>query len=248
MESLATVERAVDLLFHLHGEAAPRGVSAIGRALGLSKSSAHRLLTALARRGLVERDAMGRYRPGMGLVALGLGALEREPVVLAARPVLEAEASQLGETVFLVAARAGLLVVLDKAEGTGFLRAAPRIGSSVPVHATAAGKLFLAFGPEQLLPPEPGFERFTAHTGPDAQTLEVEVERVRERGYAENREEWIPGLAVLAAPVQVRGRMEGAVAVAGPVPRIDALGRKRLAAAAVSAAGRVAARLEGGAA
>ena len=112
-------------------------MTAIGRALGLPKSSAHRLLTALSRRGLVEQDGRGRYRPGIGLVALGLGALEREPVVVAARPVLEQEAGALGETFFLVAARAGRLVVLDKAEGNGFLRAAPRVGSSVPVHATA---------------------------------------------------------------------------------------------------------------
>ena len=52
----------------------------------------------------------------------------------------ELEAQRLGETVFLTAARAGAVVVLDKAEGTGFLRAAPRIGSTVPLHATAVGK------------------------------------------------------------------------------------------------------------
>ena len=77
----------------------------------------------LGRRGLVERDASGRYRPGMGLVALGLGALGREPVVAAARPLLEADAAELGETVFLVGARAGRLIVLDKgrvvSDGTG---------------------------------------------------------------------------------------------------------------------------------
>ena len=89
MESLGSVEKAVDVLFHLHGESSPQGVTAIGRALGLPKSSAHRLLAALSRRGLVERDERGRYRTGIGLVALGLGALESEPIVVAARPVLE---------------------------------------------------------------------------------------------------------------------------------------------------------------
>jgi IclR family acetate operon transcriptional repressor len=248
MESLATVERALDLLFHLHREPGPSGVSAIGRALGLSKSSVHRLLTALAGRGLVERDERGRYRPGLGLVALGLGALQREPVVEAARPVLEEEAAGLGETVFLVAARAGRLVVLDKAEGTGFLRAAPRIGSSVPLHATAAGKLFLAFGEEQMGFPGPGFERFTEHTAGDPLALLAEVGRARERGYAENREEWIPGLAVLAAPVRVRGRLEAALAVAAPTARMEALGRDGVADRAVAAARRIALRLEGGSA
>jgi len=245
VESLATVERAVDVLFHLHEHEVPSGVSAIGRALGMSKSTTHRLLTALTSRGLVERDARGGYRPGMGLVALGLGALEREPVVAAARPVLEEEAASLGETVFLVAARARALVVLDKAEGTGFMRAAPRVGSSVPVHATAVGKLFLAFGQEQVDFPEGCLESFTERTAGDSSALLAEVGRARELGYAENREEWIAGLAVLAAPVLVRGRMQGAVAVAAPAARMEQLGRGAVAARTVAAGRRAAARMEG---
>jgi DNA-binding IclR family transcriptional regulator len=245
MESLGTVEKAVDVLFHLAAGPPGRGVSEIGRALGLPKSSTHRLLVALGRRGLVERDERGRYRPGIALVARGLGALEAEPIVLAARPVLEAEADVLDETVFLVAERAGRLVVMDKAEGTGFLRAAPRVGSVVPVHATAVGKLFLAFG-VGVAGPAGRLERFTPHTARDARSLAREVARVAERGFAENREEWIPGLHVVAAPVRARERLLAAVAVAAPAARMESLGVARVARRAVAAAGRIARRLEGG--
>ena len=75
-------------------------------------------------------------------------------MAVAARPVLESEAAAIGETVFLVAARANKLVVLDKVEGTGFLRAAPQVGSEVPIHATAVGKLFLAFAEGSLSAPQ----------------------------------------------------------------------------------------------
>lgn len=245
MESLGTVEKAVDVLFHLHGESRPQGVTAIGRALGLPKSSAHRLLVALGRRSLVERDERGRYRAGIGLVALGLGVLESEPVVVAARPVLEAEAQALGETFFLVAARAGQLVVLDKAEGTGFLRAAPRVGSSVPVHATAVGKLFLAFGGDAIAQPGEPFERFSENTCTLADELAAEVTQTRRRGFAENREEWIRGLSVLAAPVFAGDRMLAAVAVAASSQRFLALGTEKIAQQTLAAAGRIAARLEG---
>jgi DNA-binding IclR family transcriptional regulator len=245
VEAIGTVEKAVDILFHLHAAPAAQGVTAIGRALGMPKSSAHRLLAALSKRGLVERDRRGRYRPGIGLVALGLGALEREPVAVAARPVLEAEAAELGETVFLVGARAGRLVVLDKAEGTGFLRAAPRVGSSVPVHATAVGKLFLAFAPEAVELPDRDLEPFTPETRTSRAALEREVERARSRGFAENREEWIPGLAVIAAPVLVAGRLAGAIALAASAQRLEVLGPDRVAARTRAAAQRVAARIEG---
>jgi IclR family acetate operon transcriptional repressor len=251
VESAGAIEKAVDVLFHLHACDAPQGVTAIGRALGLPKSSAHRLLRSLGRRGLVERDAGGHYRPGIGLVALGLGALEREPAVAAARPVLEAEAEAVGETFFLVVARAGRLVVLDKVEGTGFLRAAPRVGQVVPVHATAVGKLFLAFGGVEL--PRGRLERFTSRTRVEPGSLEREVACVRERGFAENREEWIPGLHVLAAPILgvagtvAPGALRGAVAVAAPTARMRALGRDEVGRRTIAAARRVAGRLEGSA-
>lgn len=241
----STVEKAVEVLFHLHAESAAQGVTAIGRALGLPKSSAHRLLTALGRRGLVERDDRGRYRPGIALVALGLGVLEREPVVAAARPVLEDEAERLGETVFLVAARAGRIRVLDKAEGTGFLRAAPRVGADVPVHATAVGKLFLAFAQDVIAPPAGRLEAYTPGTRTSRRDLAAEVESVRRSGFATNLDEWIPGLSVVAAPVIANGRMTAALAVAAPSPRLQALGLERIARETVAAARRVAARLEG---
>jgi DNA-binding IclR family transcriptional regulator len=232
-EPASAIEKAVDVLFHLHGESAPQGVTAVGRALGMPKSSAHRLLASLQRRGLVERDERGRYRPGMGLVALGLGALEREPVVGAAHPVIEAEARALGETVFLVGARAGSLVVLDKAEGTGFLRAAPRVGSSVPVACTAVGKLFLAFAPAAL----PALDVPAA--------LSRAVSRARTRGYAENRDEWIPGVSVVAAPILSRGWMHGALAVALPSARMRELDASALALRMCAASAQITARMEG---
>jgi DNA-binding IclR family transcriptional regulator len=247
-QAASSIEKALDVLFLLHREEAACGVTRIGRALGLPKSSIHRLLAALARRGLVERDEAGRYRPGIALVALARGSLERDPVVAAARPVLEAEAEALGETVFLVGGRGGGLVVLDKAEGKGFLRAAPSVGASVPVHATAAGKLYLAFGAGEVAWPEAPLEAFTPRTPASRAALEREVARARRRGFAENREEWIPGLAVVAAPILAAGRLCAALCVAAPAARLEALGRDAVVARARAAAARVGERLEGRAA
>jgi DNA-binding IclR family transcriptional regulator len=243
VQALTSVEKAVDVLFHLHAAAAPVGVTQLGRALGLPKSSAHRLLASLMSRGLVQQDDSGSYELGIGLVALGVGAQDRDPLVASARPVLESEAAATGETVFLVAARARRLVVLDKVEGTGFLRASPRVGSEVPVHATAAGKLFLALSDETLAV-EP-LERFTEHTPRSAEELAHAVDRARRDGTAISHEEWIAGLSVLAAPISVRGRMRGALALGAPTPRFDAEREGALLARVRSAADHIAARLAG---
>jgi DNA-binding IclR family transcriptional regulator len=165
--------------------------------------------------------------------------------VAVARPVLEQEARALDETVFLVAARGGEIAVLDKAEGSGFLRAAPQVGACVPAHATAVGKLFLALAPGDVALPPGRLPRFTPHTRASAAALEPELARVRELGFAENRDEWIPGLAAVAAPVLAKGRLAAGVAVAAPTARFEALGRAALARRAVEAAARIAARLAG---
>jgi IclR family acetate operon transcriptional repressor len=244
-EPHSSLDKAIDLLFHLHAAGEPQGVTAVSRALGTPKSSAHRLLATLARRGLLERDGSARYRPGVGLVALGLGVLEREPVVAAARPELESAAAELGETVFLTAARGGAPVVLDLAEGTGFLRAAPRRGDRVPVHATAVGRLFLALAPDAVALEAEPFTAFTPATPRTRAALAERVARARERGWDENRGEWIAGLWVVAAPVWAHGRLVAALATAAPEGRLEAPGGERVAGRLLAAARRTAERLEG---
>ncbi|MDP6980676.1 MAG: IclR family transcriptional regulator [Myxococcota bacterium] len=242
MDPLSTVEKAVDILFHLHQAGEPQGVTEIGRSLGLPKSSAHRLLGALGRRGLVERSTRGRYQPGSALIALGLGQLERDPVVELARDVLEDAVGVLGETLFLVTARARELVVIDKVEGTGFLRVSPQVGERVPVHATAVGKLYLAFAPEAVgLPEEP--ETFTAHTQTARDAVQRSAELAREQGFATNDEEWVPGLGVVAAPVFFRERLIATVALGGAAARLCEIGEKAVLANVREAASRIEARL-----
>lgn len=246
-EFSGTIDKALELLFHLHERGgAPLGVSELGRALELPKSTAHRLLAALAKRGLVEQDARGRYQPGIALLALGLGVLEREPLVAASRALVERAAEELGETIFLSSARAGRLYVLDKQEGTGFLRAAPRIGAEIPAHATAIGKLYLAFSPESLRPLEPPLARYTRETIADAKALRADVERVRARGWAGMRNEWIPDLAGVAVPIRAGGRLFGALAAAGPTSHFDGAHEETFRSTLLEAARAIESRLNGG--
>lgn len=245
MHGATAIDKALGVLFHLHAQATPVGVTEIGRALALPKSSAHRMLACLASHGLVEQDEAGRYRPGIGLIALGLGAQGREPVVAAARPVLEDEAREIGETVFLCALRGGRIVVLDKVDGTGFLRAAPRIGEAVPVHATAIGRLHLAFAGDDVRLPAGPLERFTPRTLTQPAAVRAAAEKARRQGWAENRGEWIPGLHVVAAPVLAGERLEATLAVAAPAAQVGPADASRMAERLVAAAERVSARLEG---
>jgi DNA-binding IclR family transcriptional regulator len=240
---VGAVDKALDVLFHLH-HAGPQGVTAVARSLGLPKSTAHRLLTVLTRRGLLERTPESLYRPGFALVALGYRILDDDPIIAAARRPLEEAAVAFGETLFLVGARSSQLVVLHKEEGSGMLRAAPSVGSRVPVHATAAGRLYLAYEPALVQIPAK-LDAFTESTPHDPEALAKAVVSARERGWDINDEDWIEGLSVLCAAIRSRGKMLGVVALAAAAPRLMALGGEALAPRLVEVADAIARRIEG---
>lgn len=250
MAGAATVEKALDVLFHLHEAGTPLGLSEIGRALSLPKSSCHRLLTSLVDREVVEQDEAGRYRPGLALLSLGIGAQRREPVVSAARPALEAEAARLGETVFLVGRRQGALRVLDKVEGSGFLRAAPNVGDVVPADVTAAGKLYRVFGDADV--DAEGGAGDALASGRVAAHAAAEEREIIALGYALNRDAWIEGLSVLGVPVwQSSGSglrdLVGVIALAAASTRFDRLGERLVAERLLEAASGVSTRISGAA-
>jgi DNA-binding IclR family transcriptional regulator len=239
MAGAATVEKALDVLFHLHEAGTSLGLSEIGRALDLPKSSCHRLLTSLVDREVVDRDDAGHYRPGLALLSLGIGAQGREPVVAAARPILEAEVAELGETVFVVGLRRGRLRVLEKLEGTGFLRAAPGVGDVIPSDVTAVGKLYRVFG-----------NRADAELGSESAVARDSIEEadVLRRGYGLNRDAWIDGLSVLGVPIwQQEGgsgrRLVASLALAAATARFDELGEELIGRRLLAAAEKIAGRL-----
>ncbi len=209
MERSGTVDKALRVLEALHAARGPLGLAELSRALKSPKPTTHRLLASLLHGGVVEQGADGRYALGLGLVRLGLGALALVPVVRAAELELERAARELGETFFLVKARAGRLVVLSKVEGTGMLRVAPDVGTEVPVAVTASGRLYLALAPH-LLAGSPSARGVSA----------AALKRARTLGYDVNEGAWIPGLTVVAAPILAHGELVSCVTCAGPAARL----------------------------
>ncbi len=242
---MTTIEKATDVLFFLHSQPGACGVTAVARELGVPKTSAHRMLRSLMHRSLVERDDGGRYRIGLGLALLGLGASGRDPLVHLARPTLESAARELGETFFLVCQRAGELTVVDKVEGRGFLRAAPEVGSTVPVHATAVGKSFAVHVPELAELDAGQLQAYTQQTVTRAEAWRAQVTASRAAGYAVSQDEWIEGLSAVAVPILSHGRMVASIAAALVSSRFRQLGEPQVAEITVHAARAVSDRLQG---
>ena len=199
------------------------GVSDLGRATGMPKATAQRLLSVLERRGLIEKED-GRYRLGAGIVPLARAFLESNSLTRAARPVLEELAVVSGETASLFVREGFDRVVVQRVEGPHSLRYTIRVGQRLPLHVGASGQVLAAAMPEdelrQLLAQLGEIRLATGQTLTHGDLL-AKLERVRQQGFAISIEERDVGVVSVAAPVARPGRGTiAAIAVTGPPSRM----------------------------
>ena len=194
------------------------GTNELARRTGISPSTASRQLGTLVEGGLVEFDEdSGRYRLGLRLVQLGNAVLARLDVRNVARPHLEALAETVRETATLSVPGERDAITIDFVPTDRYVQGVTRLGRPSIGHATAAGKVMLAF--TNRVPDEP-LARYTERTITDPLVLSQELEQIRRVGWADAYEEREPELNAIAAPVwSNRGALEAIVALQGPIPR-----------------------------
>jgi DNA-binding IclR family transcriptional regulator len=217
---VAAVERALTVLDALAGEG-ELGTNELARRTQINASTVSRLLATLAAGGFVEHvPESGRYRLGLRLLQLGNSVVERLDLRAEARPHLEALVVETGETATLSAPGERDAVTADFAQSRASVQSVAHVGRRSVAHATATGKVLLAFGGVEL--PKLPLEVFTPRTITDQRALQREIQRVRKRGYAEAVGEREEELNAIAAPVfEARGSLAAILGVQGPASRFD---------------------------
>jgi IclR family transcriptional regulator, acetate operon repressor len=240
-----SVDNALRLL-QLVGDRRALRVAEAAELLGVARSTAHRLLTALRRRGFVTQDRPnGAYRPGPTLYEIGLAAANGIDLRRAARPALEQLREDTGETASLAVLEGAVVRFVDCAESPRSVRVGNRTGVVRPAHAAAVGKAILAELPDaELARRYPGGALLPAATAvahTDLDALLRDLAGVRTSGYALNWEESAEGVsAVAAAVLDSTGRPLGSLAVAAPSSRMrDRAAVEALAPQVLRAAGLV---------
>jgi IclR family acetate operon transcriptional repressor len=226
---VAAVERALAVLDALSDGSAELGTNEIARRTGINASTVSRLLATLASARMVEHvAATGRYRLGPRLLQLGSVVLGRLDLRDIARPHLHELVRITGVTATLSAPGEHDAVTVDFVQGEGSVQSVARLGRPSIGHATATGKVLLAFGRAEL-PPGP-LKAYTSRTVTSRKRLQTELRRVARQGYAEAAGEREPDLNAIAAPVfDAEGELAGIVGVQGPASRF---GREAMRAAA----------------
>ena len=196
-----------------------------GAASGHAKTTLMRLLAAMQRAGFVAATPVERgYVPGPQAGALALATLRASAYTRACRAVLAQLAGTLGETCNLTAPDGDRVIYMERVETAEPLRLIFAVGSHVPMHCTASGKLFLAsmsrLERARVVARLP-LTRNTPRTLTRPEQLEEELERLAARGIGIDNEEFVRGMSAVAVPVRdEEDRVVAAVACHAPTARV----------------------------
>ena len=221
---IQSVSHALDVLEQFTGEADELVVTELSKRLKLHKNNVFRLLATLEARGYIEQNkATENYRLSIRCLRLGQRFITQVGLLRQARPVLMQVAKTSRETAFIAVMRNASVVPLDAVEADQPVRLAARIGEFLPLHATAVGKLQLAFADEELRGSLPeALQKFTEKTIVERQALAPQLKKITETGFAVDLGEHIEDVRSVAVAVRDYTRtVVGALAVAGPSYRLS---------------------------
>jgi DNA-binding IclR family transcriptional regulator len=234
--------RTLLILEALAAAPGPMAFTELRMQLGVPKSSLHGLLNTLVAANWVIMDARtGMYGVGPRSLRVGAAYLERDPVVMAASPLLAHLRNQLDETVHLARIDGPDVVYLVSQESKHHLRSVSRIGRSQPTYATSLGQVLLAQRPvdvvRELLPQV--MTPLTADTITSPEVLIETLAVVRERGWAIERGQNTPGLGCVAVAVPGRHPATDAISCSVPLNRLTDERVNDIADALVACAGEI---------
>lgn len=221
--------RAVRLLRAIAASRDPLDLAALSERCDLTRSTAHRLLSALHSEGLVTRDSNAAYRVGPLAMALGDRARASYDLLRTARPTLEALARDSGETATLEISDNGKMLIVDEVAGRHLMGSAPELGTSWALHATSSGKAVLAAleGPERAALLRGRLRRFTAATVTARTELEAQLAGVSRDGFSLAVDELEQGFSAVSAAVR-DAMMAPVAAISINAPTVRLQGKARI--------------------
>ena len=243
-----SVKRAFEILKLVSASKDGIGISEIARGLSMAKSTVHGMTSALEEIGVVLRDPVTkRYTLGFTLFELGKNAYSQVDLKELARPVAEELMEKSHASVFLGVLNWDHVTILDVVEPRTELKITAPIGTTLPLLAGAAGKVFLSRLDEEevrRIIKTKGLTRFTEKSITSTERYLEEIREARENGFAMDDEEYIPGVRAVAAPVKKAAPLLSAIWVVGLKASLDEERMKLLAQYTVDAGRAIDQRIE----
>lgn len=232
-DGVKAADLCLRILEYVAFEPKAAGVTQIADFAGIAKSAAFKHLQTLIDHGFVVQDPMTtRYRLGPKSWLLSRQAQSLDDIAVVALPLMQMARDEMGLAVVLSAPTPHAAFVLATCGSNQQIEIGVKPGSQLSLHASAQGKVFLAFGdPEmrQRLTSGP-LEAITPRTVTDPAIIAAQLEQIRREGFASAPEEALLGVNAIAAPVYAHdGSLVGSVAFIGSVQHITAPPQPHLA-------------------
>jgi IclR family KDG regulon transcriptional repressor len=223
--STLSAERTLIILKHIAGSQEGLGVREIAKKFGYSPSVVQKILQALVAHDFVLQDPGSlAYQLGPAALQVGLSGLSKMEIRKVAKPYLQKLAEKSGETALLGVKTNDGVIYIEKSLSPNAIRMDPPIGAFRPFNCTAVGKCMLANKSDEEIEKlfnENFFVKSTPNSIVDLKEIEKEIQAIRERGYALDREEYEEGAMCVGAPIKnFENTVIAAIAVAGPASRM----------------------------
>jgi len=220
------VIQALNILEQFHDDVAELSLIELSKRVGMNEASLGLMLATLKSRNYVEQDnATKGYRLGIKNLELAQAVLRQTDLYRISHPVLSSLAAECGENCAVAVLRKSHVIELDSVQSEHPVQVVRRIGVHLPVHCTAAGKMLIAFEPEEalaLLFNGVELQRYTPNTLTSPGELKLQLRRIVQEGYAFDDEELDPYVRGVAAAIRdYAGKVVGAVVISGPSCRVD---------------------------
>lgn len=215
--TIQSVERALGVLEVFFEDAGSISVTEVAAKTGLPPATTHRVLATLVGMGWLEQDLRSsRYQLSEQLLGSAALALANSVLLREGQHFLSRISEATGLNSFLAVRRGRSSVLLARAQGRLGSSSDFQVGKANPMHASASGKLFLAFLPEAERRDIIGdLKPITSRTITDPEQLESELQTIRDMGYAADRNELYDSYRSIAVPVRLADRRIVAALCAG---------------------------------
>lgn len=216
-EAIKTVEKAFKILEMIAEK--PMTFTELLLKTKSNKATIHRFLSTFEQIGYVTKDHQEKYFLSQQWFQIAMKAKDQLDIVDVARPYLNSIAEHACESTLLAQFAGDQVLYVEKIESNLAARIVLDVGKQAPLYCVASGKLRLAYYSEKQLDiyfARNNLKPHTENTITNKELLFLELEKIRENGYAVDREEWEKGLKGIAFPIfNARRELAGALCVAG---------------------------------
>lgn len=223
-KKIQTLDRTVEILDCFSMDKPALGVREVARRTKLSPSTAGRIMAYMKEMGILNQDPESHlYMMGSKVLAWAGIYTVTSDVRTIALPVMVHLQEQTRETISLYVLEGSERVCVERLESPETVRIVARIGRRIPLYAGSAGKVFLAFLPEnrrEMILRDIDLVPMTEMTITDKDTLRAELSHIQKQGYAVSKGEWIIDASGVAAPIfDQHGQIGAAITISGPGQR-----------------------------